>query len=229
MKIKTMLFKRFFRLSIDIGMFCLMLFLMSYPLTRGLYRHGVCGVILLVLFVLHHWLNLGWYRSLLHGRWTSQRILLSFAVVMLIPATLALLTSSLVMAGEVFSFVPFSMPSWGQSLHTFATAWIFVLMSFHLGIHGTFVHKQLAKLSRKISGKIFYLLALILLIPCFFAFIRTELWRDLFILEGTKIPPEDIPHFLCQFLGTTLFFAIPAQMIRFVVGKQRKTLGHQKP
>ena len=108
--------KRYLRLIVDAAMFGLMLALLSYPLTRGLLPHGVMGMAFTGLVLFHHGLNLAWYKSLFRGRWTGERVLVTITDTGLLFATIALVASSLVMAGEVFSFAPFAMPWWGRGL-----------------------------------------------------------------------------------------------------------------
>ena len=89
------------------------------------------------LVLLHHCLNLAWHKSLFRGRWTEERVLVVITDTGLLFATIALVTSSLVMAGEVFSLAPFAMLWWSRELHMGATTWIYALSCVHLGLHIT--------------------------------------------------------------------------------------------
>lgn len=57
---------------LDIVMAVLMIGVMSYQATGSL-LHEVCGVLLLLLFVLHNILNRTWYRNLGKGRYSTFR------------------------------------------------------------------------------------------------------------------------------------------------------------
>ena len=145
--------RRRVKIAVDAAMFGLMLCLMSYPMTRGLLRHGVCGVSFLALLLVHQALNLDWYRALFRGRWNARRVLLTAANAALLMSSAALIASSLAMAGEVFPFAPFPMAWWGRGLHTAATAWSFVLVSFHLGLHGQSFWNQIRR-ARRCAGAV---------------------------------------------------------------------------
>lgn len=43
-------------------------------MTRGLARHGIGGLILVLLVIMHHILNAAWYRALSRGRWRGQTL-----------------------------------------------------------------------------------------------------------------------------------------------------------
>ncbi len=116
--------RRAAKLPVDTAMAAMLLWMMGYPVTRGLLRHGTVGCIVIGLFVLHHLLNLSWHRTLLRGRWSRLRLLSAAADILLIAAFAFLLASSLAMAGDVFPFAPFAMPWWGRDLHYASTAWI---------------------------------------------------------------------------------------------------------
>ena len=113
---------------------------MSSPLTRELLRHGQAGCLFLGLVPLHHELNAGWYRPLSRRRQgtgkasspTAAGVLADFVCTI----NGLLIAASLVLAGEVFALVPQALPWWGRSLHSTATAWILVLASELLVLHG---------------------------------------------------------------------------------------------
>lgn len=102
------------RLAVDAAMFCLMLFMMSYPMTRGLARHGIGGLILVLLVITHHLLNAAWYRTLSRGRWRGRRFLVNATGCLLVAVFLAFTASALAMAGDTYPFFPFRMPFWGR-------------------------------------------------------------------------------------------------------------------
>ncbi len=201
--------RRRVKIAVDTAMFGLMLCLMSYPMTRGLMRHGICGAAFVALLLIHHVLNLGWYRALFRGRWNARRVLFTAANVALLLSSAALIASSLAMAGEVFPFAPFPMPFWGRGLHTAATAWSFVLVSFHLGLHGQGFWNRI----RQASGRVWPAAALALLLAGGIAFMECGLWSDMLLLGEPKIRPASFPAFLAQYLGMTFFFCLLAQLL----------------
>lgn len=91
-------------------------------MTRGLARHGIGGLILVLLVITHHLLNAAWYRTLSRGRWRGRRFLVNATGCLLVAVFLAFTASALAMAGDTYPFFPFRMPFWGRGLHTAMTA-----------------------------------------------------------------------------------------------------------
>lgn len=190
-------------------MFGLMLCLMSYPMTRGLLRHGVCGCLFFALCICHHLLNAGWYRALGRGRWNFRRVLFTVTDALLLLVVIALAVSSMALAGEVFPFAPFPMVWWNRDLHTVAVAWSLALASFHLGLHG----QRFWTWIRRLSGRVWPAVALALLFAGGFAFMESGLWSDMLLLGEPKARPANLPAFLAQCLGVSLFFCLLGQLL----------------
>ncbi len=201
--------RRAVRLAVDAALFALLLFLMSYPLTRGLLRHGVCGCLMLGLVAVHQLLNLGWYRSLPRGRWNARRAIVTAADTGLILASTALVASSLAMAGEVFAFAPFPMTYWGRGLHHAATAWIFVLVGVHLGLHGD----SLWHAAIRAAGRAWPVVSGLLLAAGLLAFIDSGMGSDMLMSDDPRPRPDGMPSFLLRHAGTLLLFGLAARLL----------------
>ena len=61
------------RMILDAAMLLLLPLLMAYSLIGEAF-HEVAGTLMLALFLLHHWLNRSWWKVLLKGRYSLQRI-----------------------------------------------------------------------------------------------------------------------------------------------------------
>ena len=204
------------RLAVDTAMFCLMLFMMCYPMTRGFARHGIGGLIFVLLVIIHHILNAAWYRVLPRGRWRGRRLLMNSTGCLLMAVFLAFVASALAMAGDTYPFFPFRMPFWGRGLHTAMTAWLFVLASFHLGLHGASVWSRAERLAGHGRSALF----LILFATGAFCFGQSGLWSDMLFLGGPKYFPRGMPEFLAWHLGAAFFFCMLARF--FVTRTGRK-------
>ncbi|MBP3729844.1 MAG: DUF4405 domain-containing protein [Mailhella sp.] len=212
--------RRALSLTVDAAMAILMLWLMSYPVTRGLLRHGVCGVSLAALIIFHHLLNLPWYRALPRGRWKAPRVLTAASDMALFAAFAALTASSLVMAGDVFSFVPFAMPWWGRDLHSFSTAWLFALSFFHLGLHGSGFWNGLRAILGRIMGRVVLPAAISIFAMCLLAFWKSGLWKNMFLLE--QAAGHAAPWlFYVQLCGTGAFFCAVGRICLVVLTGKR--------
>lgn len=138
--------KRRLRMLVDIAMFCLFVFLMGYQPGSGLYSHGVYGVALFALFLLHHLLNLAWYKGLKKGAYPFERKFFIAVNFMLFAAMLFMAASSVMLAEVVFPIAIVRPSQLGRDLHVASTAAGFVLMAVHLGLH---THGALSGLERK--------------------------------------------------------------------------------
>ena len=123
------------KIAIDILMSVLLLLLMAYQVV-GDYLHEICGTIMLVLFLIHHILNVRWYKSLLKGKYTLQRIIGIVLNAALLAAMLSLAYSGIILSRHIFDFLPItSGMALARVMHLSASYWGFVLMSLHIGLH----------------------------------------------------------------------------------------------
>ncbi len=201
--------RRCMQYGVDALLLVLLLFLMSYPVTRGLLRHGVCGVLFLALLLVHLALNCGWLCSLFKGRWNRSRILLTAADTALLAAGLLLAVSSLAMAGEVFSFAPFPMTFWGRGLHTAASAWTFVLAAFHLGLHCQAVIRRL----ERACGRFRLPVMLAVLFAGGLSFFESGLLDSMLFPGGFTPGAADPAAFLAQYTAIVLFSGLAAHIL----------------
>lgn len=207
--------KKSAKILVDAALYGVMLILMSYPITRGLLRHGVCGVAFMALLLVHQALNAGWYRSLFRGRWNARRVLLTATDALLLFNGAALAVSSLAMAGEVFSFAPFPMTWWARDLHTTATAWTFVLTSFHLGLHGHGVWRNARLWTSRIWP--FVVLAFFALGTALFA--HSGLWNVMLMNGIPQTRLAGLPLFLAYYPAMTLWLCLLARGAWSFMGK----------
>ena len=123
------------KLSVDIMMTVLPLFMMGYQLW-GEAAHEWAGAGMMLLFVIHHVLNAGWHKNLFRGRYTRSRIMMAAIDILLFAAMLCLMGSGIVMSRHVFAFLPFGRGmGTARLVHMAACYWGFALMSLHLGLH----------------------------------------------------------------------------------------------
>lgn len=95
------------------------------------------GTAFFLLLVVHHWLNRRWAPSLARGRWNAARYLQAGSNLCLVVIMGALLWSSLILARPLLGRlpVPGSM-TLGREMHMVSAYWGFLVMSFHIGLHG---------------------------------------------------------------------------------------------
>ncbi len=120
----------------DAAMTVCLFFLMGFPFF-GTTAHMVGGTCFFVLLFFHHWLNRNWAPSLRRGRWNAVRRLQAGANFCLALVILALLWSALILARPAVEFLPrLGSMTLGREMHMTAAYWGFLIMSFHIGLHG---------------------------------------------------------------------------------------------
>ena len=143
--------KRKIKILIDVLMFLLFLYLLSYRPGMGLMYHAVIGITQLSLFILHHLLNMNWFRTLFKGRYNFRRILLTASDFLLLIAMGFMIASSVMISGMVFDF-GIRMTGWWRRIHVASSGWCFLLTGFHVGMHLQGVFGKLEKKMRKVHG-----------------------------------------------------------------------------
>ncbi len=127
--------KQIVKRIVDFAMIVLLPLLMAEILI-GQEIHEWLGVGMLALFVAHHLLNLGWWKSFVKGRYTPSRAFQTAIDLLLLADMIALLVSGIMMSGFVFRFLRISGGMMiARQLHLFASHWGLILMSAHLGLH----------------------------------------------------------------------------------------------
>lgn len=202
-------------------MYFIFLYLMSYRAGRGLLLHGMLGCLLFVLFILHHILNVYWYSGLKKGRYNPARAFFTGIDFLLFAAMVGMVTSSVMMSGDIFSFSPFITSNFSRTLHSFSTAWGFVLMLLHMGLH---TNIPLERLQKKTDESIFkytyYLLFFVMLAGGILCFTRSILWENMLLIPKGN-PPFERFRFYGEHIMITLAFCQCTHLIMRLLQKQR--------
>ena len=112
--------KQILKITTDISMTVLLLFLMAYSLI-GEAAHEWLGVGIFLLFILHHILNRKWCRNLLRGNYPPIRTLQTVLVLLVL----------LSMAGSMVSGILLSRYVFRLDVHRFSAAIRTVHMPFY--------------------------------------------------------------------------------------------------
>ena len=127
--------KAIFRIGIDVLMTLGLLFLMGYQFW-GDVAHEWAGAVMFLLFILHHILNAGWYKSLFRGKATPFRVFQTVIDLLVFLSMIGLMVSGIMLSNHVFAFLNIhGGMSFARLLHMAASHWGFVLMALHLGLH----------------------------------------------------------------------------------------------
>ncbi len=122
------------RITIDITMTVLFLFLMAYHITGNM-RHEWVGMAVLGVFILHNIINGRWYLSLLKGKYSPVRILYMIINILFLASVISITASGIVISHDVFASFDFQGGMTAQKLHMASSSWGYILMSCHLGLH----------------------------------------------------------------------------------------------
>lgn len=146
--------RRIIKVFVDIVMTILLLALMSFMLT-GQRLHEWLGMMLALLFIVHHVLNLGWAKNLFKGKYTSSRIFCTVLLGLLFVDIIVLVVSGIMMSGYVFPM--FSIHGGiasARRLHMITAYWGLILLSAHLGYNWVMITGMAGKVFHvKLGGK----------------------------------------------------------------------------
>lgn len=202
-------FKTKLRLITDLSMVIALLLLMTYSLL-GEIAHEWIGIIMFLLFVLHHKMNSAWIKNLRHGKYTVSRCIRTITDFLILFTMIGSMASGIVISRHIFSFLPFDnvTEETGRALHLFCGFWGFILMSFHAGLHFgvvagiTGMHKEKRKL-RDIFCKFCVLIAVLYGI---YAFYRRRIIS--YLLLQTHFLMTDFEETLISYLFDHVFIMI---------------------
>ena len=123
------------RKILDAAMVLLLPLLMAYSLIGEAF-HEVAGTLMLALFILHHWMNRAWWKSLLRGKYSPQRVFRTALNLLLLIFMIAQPLCGILISKHLYTFLPTDgVSSVARAIHLPLANWGFVLMSLHAGTH----------------------------------------------------------------------------------------------
>lgn len=119
----------------DVLMAAGMLFMSGYHLWGDI-AHEWVGAGIFALFIVHHILNLSFYKNLFKGKFSAYRITLIIIDFLALVVMLALMYSGITMSRHVFVFLKIeSGLALARKLHILGSYWGILIMGLHLGLH----------------------------------------------------------------------------------------------
>lgn len=170
------------KICVDIAMTISLLLLMAYQLI-GEKSHEWIGVLMFVLFVVHHVLNRKWTENIWKGKYTVYRSFQTILVAAILLCMAGSMVSGIVLSQYVFKFMNIrSGSSWARVMHMLCAYWGFVFMSIHLGFHWNMMI-AMAKKALKKDSVVFttVLRGIAVLIAGYgaYAFVKRDIWNYL--------------------------------------------------
>ncbi|MBQ7541909.1 MAG: DUF4405 domain-containing protein [Clostridia bacterium] len=127
--------KQIVRTTVDAGMLLALLCLMAYQVT-GEALHEWIGVGMTVMLIVHHLLNIRWYKALFKGKYNAYRILSTVTNTLLLCSIALTAFCGMSMSSHAVPFL-YGMANtvFARTTHLALSFWSFALMGFHLGLH----------------------------------------------------------------------------------------------
>ncbi len=172
--------KQKIKIIIDLVMMITLLLLMLFQIT-GQQVHEYLGIMMLVLFLGHNFLNKKWYSHLFKGKYKFYRCIQTILNISILMMMLGLGYSGMVMA----QYIPFSISgsiSLARRIHLACSYWGFVLMSVHLGMH----LRQIINMFKKYIHLENNVLKLVIVIICLYGiycFIQNNMISYMFLIN----------------------------------------------
>lgn len=196
--------KKIIKIIIDILMYIIFIYLMSYRPGRGLFLHGIFGFTLFILFILHHLLNIKWYGSITKGKYGFIKKLFITINFLLFFDMIVMAISSIMMSGDIFAFSPFISNQFARNLHVVSTSSGFVLMIFHLGLHTNNIFRSIyTKVKDTYLKYIYIVLFSIVLFLGLYSFIISIIINSMFLIPKENHSFYDL-YFYFQYIMMTI-------------------------
>ena len=193
--------KQIVKIAVDIAMTAILLLLMTYELI-GQVSHELLGIIMFVLFILHHILNSRWTKNLIKGKYTALRTQQTVLVVLVLFSMAVSIFSGVMLSRHIFSFLPSGNGlSFARNLHMLSAYWGFVFMSLHLGFHWNMMMGTAKRLTKKPSVMRTWALRIIALIIAgygVYAFVKRDIGS--YLLLQIQFAFFDFEEPIIQFL-----------------------------
>ena len=140
--------------------------------------HQICGISLIVLWVVHIVLNRRWYSSLFKGKYLPYRIMQLVVNCGVLICALFLMISGLLMAWFIPADWVGGALGFARTTHLLASHWYYIFMAFHIGLHASMIATKI-----KIRGIVPHLICILISLYGVYAFITRGLWKYMFGLQ----------------------------------------------
>lgn len=219
--------KRKLQIFLDLAMTILLPLLMAYEMI-GKAVHEWLGVVMFILFVLHHMLNFSWLKSLFKGRYNALRILRTVINLLLLLLMIGLMVSGLVLSRYVFDFLPVTGGSaTARLVHLFTSYWAFALMSLHTGFHGSMIMgmiRNVTETSGQSAIRIVVLRSMAVIVALYgiYAFVTRQITEYMFLRNQFVFFDFDEPiiFFLMDYMAMMGLFAATGYYISKLLHKK---------
>lgn len=181
--------KNTIKILIDIIMTVLFFVLMGYRIT-GRTMHEYLGYLIFIFFVLHHVLNIHWYKNMFKGKYSFNRSLNTFINTVLFICMIGVVISGILFNKNVVEFFNLGdIKVLNKRVHIICSYWGFIFMSAHLGMHwGIFIN--MSKKLINVKKQIYIIIASLIAVYGIFSFIKRGFYIKMFLIGKVPSPKE---------------------------------------
>ena len=170
--------------------------------------HEVLGILLIILFCVHLWLNRYWIKNLFKGRYNASRFVLALFNFLLILDVIFLLISGVIISKSIFiGWFDFMSLALARPLHILASYWGYVIISFHVGLYWNVMSAMMrVKLQNNLWPPV---LAVLLMVYGAYAFMKRNLAEYMFLRSQFVFFDFEEPliYFLLDYIAIMILFA----------------------
>ena len=143
-----------FRRVIDLLMTITLLLLMSLQIMEDI-THEYIGFVMIVLVIVHQYLNRKWFTTIFTGHYGAVRVLSTTINIALITCFILSAISGMMIAETFSEVMPEYLTEPGRTLHIASSYWSFVLMGLHVGMHWGMIASRVKVLWLKVLAVLF--------------------------------------------------------------------------
>ena len=196
------------------GMTLSLLFLMSYGLISEK-AHEWIGILMFVLFILHHVLNRKWLAAVPHGRYNRLRIVQTVLAALILLCMLGSAASGVILSRYVFAGLSFrGLVSVARKVHMLCAYWGYALMSVHLGLHWSMISARLRQRVYLPDG-VLRPVGLAAAIYGVYAFYKRSIWQYMFLISHFVFfdYSEPVIFFFLDYIAVMWMFAYIGSLV----------------
>lgn len=176
--------KSIIKMMLDLLMTFILPLLMIQALA-GEELHEWIGILMFILFIMHHIFNFNCHKRLFKGKYNAVRVMGTLINTGILICMIFVAISGVLLSQYVFRFLDVSIGlSFARAAHMIGTHWLFVLTSLHLGIHLKVIKHYINQVSKRkigiVAGRLSKILFVAITIYGGKAFIDTKLWQYMF-------------------------------------------------
>jgi hypothetical protein len=123
-----------------------MLIAMAYYITGNMI-HEVVGVVVLVLFIVHNFLNRRWYKAIFKGKYNARRILQIGINLLFLVTMVLMMISAVLISSDLFPFTPINNYMILRQIHVQTAYWGFIIMAVHIGLSWGMVFNSVRRMT----------------------------------------------------------------------------------